>query len=96
MLLVVFVHKIDTDAHPDQPAGWRWAVHHTPTPREMGSALNAGWQASRYDALIVGEAAAVVGVRAARLVGVAASYETCELPYDPQPSAGLDSITVMG
>lgn len=96
MQLHVFVHAIDNAAHPDQGQGWRWAVHSQPTPSDMASCLNAGWQPDRYGALLIGEAAAVVAVRAVQLVGADASFVTHELAEDPQPPAGLDTITVMG
>lgn len=97
MILHVYVHPIDTAAHPDQGQGWRWAVHTEPAPSDMASCLNAGWQADRYEALMIGEAAAVVGVRAALLNGGGrVSFVTHELSDDPQPPAGLDTITVMG
>lgn len=97
MILHVYVHQIDTVAHPDQAAGWRWAVHYDRTPGDMGTVLNAGWQPTRQDASMIGEAAAVVGVRAAQLAGDGtATFHTWDLREDPQPGAGLDSITVMG
>ncbi len=97
MQLYVYVHAIDAAAHPDQGQGWRWAIHSEPNPSDMGSCLNAGWQADRYEALMIGEAAAVVGVRAALLNGGGqVGFVTHELSDDPQPPAGLDTITVMG
>lgn len=96
MQLYVYVHLIDATAHPDQGKGWRWAVHSEPAPSDMVSCLNAGWQPDRYGALMIGEAAAVVGVRGAQLAGVDASFVTHELSEDPQPPAGADTITVMG
>lgn len=96
MQLHVYVHQIDAAAHPDQGQGWRWAVHSEPNPSDMASCLNAGWQPARYEALLIGEAAAVVGVQAALLAGArGVSLVTHELAEDPQPPAGLDTLKIM-
>ena len=86
MRLTVLVHEIDTERFPTCPAGWRWAVL---TGSDYGAVnppgcLNAGYEKTRQEAEMAGEAAAVVGVRVARLHGNdAADMATVVLDHDP-------------
>lgn len=95
MLIGVVVHPVDTFAHPSVPPGWRYAVHLGSQWSDLGTCLNAGWAPDKGTAAILGEGAAVVGVRVAQVCGDQAHARTFELEYDPIP-AGRDLITVGG
>jgi hypothetical protein len=92
LLIGVCVHEINTAEHPDQPPGWRWAVHVGTQWGDMKTCLNAGWEQSRQTAGMAGEAAAVVGAGIAVLCGERPEVRTWQLSYDPQPPMGLDVI----
>lgn len=83
LALRVVVHAINTDAHPLIPPGYRWAVHAGTDWADLGSCLNAGWCPTSQEAAIAGEAAALVGARVARLLGVLVDPGTTYLDHDP-------------
>lgn len=93
---ITYVHPIDVDYHRTVPPGYRWAVHCQTLPGDLAGCLNAGWEPTRQGAAMAGEAACVVGVRAARLAGVSGAnqIETAYLAFDP--TSGLpDNITIL-
>jgi hypothetical protein len=97
MIVSVFVHQIDAEAHPSTPQGWRWAVHLGANPRDMRTCLNAGWCPAQQVAAIEGEAVGVAVTKALRFAGHPCDYTTRTLEYDPTPpeASGLDLVSVM-
>lgn len=77
--LNVFVHPIDTIKHPDQPPGWRWAIHVGENPSDMSTCLQAGWAHDSGEALLFGHQTAAAVENALKVTGVGV------VPYDPQP-----------
>lgn len=91
--VTVVVHPIDTEAHPDVPAGWRWAVMAgagTP-PSDLSLCTNAGWEPTEDEAWLTGETVGAAAVKALRMHGIAASYARLPLASDPIP-AGDDRL----
>jgi hypothetical protein len=93
--VTIYVHPIDTDAHPMIPPGWRWAVHAgaQPPPDNLERCLNAGWCPTRNEACVEGEA---VGTAVAKALGyylgvppTSVAYLLYELERDPIPR-GVD------
>ena len=93
MLLGVVVHEVNTLAHPSIPPGWRWAVHTGDNWSDVSTCLNAGWEPSQNQALLSGEAAAVVGAKIARILGETSEVRSWVIDRDPI-RAGGDLITV--
>lgn len=77
--LNVFFHPIDTVKHPDNPPGWRWAVHVGDNPADMSTCLQAGWACDRNEAMFFGHQTAAAVQNALSVTGVDV------LPYDPIP-----------
>jgi hypothetical protein len=98
VIVSVFVHQIDGDAHPSVPPGYRWAVHLGGNPHDLRSCLNAGWCPSEQVAGLEGEAVGVAVVKALRMCGVECRYAALRrLDVDPTPveGSGLDTVSVM-
>src|SRR5262245_49879629 len=88
--ITVIVHPIDTDTHPDVPAGWRWAVMSgagTP-PVDLSLCCNAGWEPTEQDAWVTGETVGAAAVKALRHHGIPAVYGRLPLDHDPIPAGG--------
>lgn len=93
--VVVVVHRIDPDAHPTTPPGWRWAVHvGGRPPADLNYCAGAGWAPTEQQAWLDGEQAGSTACRAARMLGVPADYRLLPLDYDPIP-AGVDRVNAM-
>lgn len=93
--ICVVVHPIDTDAHPSQPAGFRWAVMAgTDDPRDMNRCANAGWAPNATAAWLEGEQAGATACRALRILGVPSEYRKLQLESDPIPG-GLEPVHVL-
>lgn len=94
VIVTVFVHEVDTEAHVTVPPGWRWAVHVGTNPHDLRSCVNAGWCPSAGAAGLEGEMVGVAVAKALRLAGVDVRYAAVSrLDVDPCP-AGLDSVSV--
>lgn len=95
MRIGVVVHAVDTASHETIPAGFRWAVHLGDHWHDMATCLNAGWEPTEVEAAMAGEAAAVVGVRIARLLSAGTEVDTTTtvLDFDPVP-ADADTLTI--
>ena len=92
--VTVFVHAIDTAAHPSVPGGyWRWAVHVGHNPTDLRECVNAGGEPTAGEAHLAGEMVGVSVVKALELVGHAVRYRVVELGTDPIP-AGTDRISI--
>lgn len=92
--VTLFVHEVDTTAHPTVPPGWRWAVHAGGgRPADLSLCVNAGWCPTRNEALFEGERNAATAVKACRVFGVPVEYRQRDLAADPIP-AGCDFINV--
>lgn len=92
VLLVCFVHPIDTAAHPTVPAGFRWAASTGPNPADLSRIANAGWCPTAAEAEAEGDQNAATATRALQLCGVEARYGGVHhLTYDPVP-AGTDAV----
>jgi hypothetical protein len=91
-VVTVFLHQVNTEAHPSVPPGWRWAVHLGGNPHDLDACMNAGWCPDRLEAALEGE---MVGVTVAKAVsavtGVRWQYRVTELNLDPI-AAGEDFI----
>jgi hypothetical protein len=85
-LVVVYVHEIDTAAHPTIVPGWRWAVMvGGRPPHDLDFCANSGWAPDRKTALIDGEQVGVAAARAARMFGVPCDYKVAVIGHDPIP-----------
>lgn len=94
--VTVFVHPIDTAAHPTIPPGWRWAVVlGGQPPSNVDATANAGWCPSEAEACLEGEQVGVTAAKALRAFGIPVSYALRQLTYDPIPS-GADKISIGG
>ena len=92
--VTVFVHAIDTAAHPSVPSGyWRWAVHVGHNPADLQECVNAGGEPSPQEARLAGEMVGVSVAKALELAGHPVRYRVVELPQDPIP-AGNDRISI--
>ena len=92
--VTVFVHAIDTAAHPGTPPGyWRWAIHIGQTPADLAECVNAGGEPTAQEAHLAGEMVGVAVAKALELVGHPVRYRVVELPHDPIPS-GQDRISI--
>jgi hypothetical protein len=78
--VTIYVHPLDTEAHPLIPAGWRWAVHAgvTPPPDNLERCLNAGWTPNKSEACVEGEA---VGVAVAKALAIYFGFAPNHVPY---------------
>lgn len=95
-LVVVVVHAIDTDAHPSQPPGWRWAVMvGGRPPADLDWCANAGWCPTEQEAWLEGETCGATACRALRMLGVPAAYDRSRLDHDPIP-AGCNRVHTLG
>ena len=91
-LVTVFVHQVDTEAHPTIPGGWRWAVHLGLDPHDLDRCVNAGWCPSDTDAELEGEMVGTAVAKALTLAtGRRADYRFTRLEIDPIPS-GADLV----
>lgn len=86
--VTVYVHEIDTAAHPTyQPGTWRWAVQvGGRPPHELAACVNAGGERSLSTAIDVGDQVAAAVVLALRLFGVPVGrIRHVVLDHDPIP-----------
>jgi len=91
-IVTLYVHEINTVAHPATPPGWRWAVHIGGRgPADLDYCVNAGWGPDQQVAALTGEAVAVAAFKALRLCGLTPTSQTQVLDHDPIP-AGADRI----
>lgn len=89
--VAVFVHEIDTTAHPTyQPGTWRWAVMvGGRPPHDLDACANAGGERSLQAALDAGDQVAAAVTRALRVFGVPAGPpRRFVLNHDPIPAGG--------
>lgn len=104
-LITLFVHRVDTDAHPTVPPGWRWAVHLGGNPFDLTRCLQAGWTPDngpdgrcvygQAGAEMDGAQAGMAAVNAVwQVTGVKPTWHTTLLEYDPI-AAGADPIKVV-
>lgn len=92
--VTVFVHPVDTAAHPSTPAGyWRWAVHIGHNAADLAECVNAGGEPAGPLAHLAGEMVGVAVAKALEAVGHPVRYRVVELPHDPIPS-GQDRISI--
>jgi len=89
--IVVWIHPINTTAHPSYRPGYRWAVHAGgKAPSDLRFCCNAGREDTLTEARIVGESHGVAACKATRILGVSARYFVREIGWDPIPSAADD------
>lgn len=96
VLLNVFVHPIDTAAHPSVPPGFRWAVMVGDVePADMDRSANAGWCPTAQEAAAEGDQNAATAARVLQLLGLDVRYPGVRhLDHDPVP-AGHDRINTL-
>jgi hypothetical protein len=85
-VVTVLVHPINTERHPNTPAGYRWAVQvggHP--PGDMRFVANAGHTIAKDEALSTGDRCAAAALVALRLFGIPATLQYQELDFDPVP-----------
>lgn len=86
--VVVFLHPIDVQRHPETGGGWRWAVHvGGQGPSNLEYCANAGRAPGKQLAALVGESHGAAAAKAARIFGTPVKYHgVIELDYDPIPA----------
>lgn len=105
-LVTLFVHEVDTEAHPTVPPGWRWAVHLGGNPHDLTRCVQAGWVPNdgpdarltygQVGAEMDGSSAGMAAVNAVWAVtGVKPTWRTTVLDRDPI-EAGNDPIRIRG
>ena len=94
-MVSLVVHEVNTMAHPSVPPGWRWCVHYGGQDwADTRTMLNAGWSATRMEAMMTGEAVHAAVLRALSMAGVnSLAGALVGLEYDPIP-AGRDLVRV--
>lgn len=94
--VTVYVHEIDTAAHPSIQPGWRWSVVVGGRPAtDHEHTVGAGWSPDESAARLVGEMVGAAVVLGARTFGVpVGAMPTIRLSYDPIP-AGADRLHIL-
>jgi hypothetical protein len=85
--VMVWVHPINTEAHPTYTPGYRWAVH----VGGHGAAMlqyccNAGRADTQTEAKIIGESHGAAVCKGLRLLGIPARYGLFTIGWDPIPA----------
>jgi hypothetical protein len=88
MRIVTIVHPINTDRHPSNAPGWRWAVMVGDGPySEISRCANAGRAETQDQAMWSGDTCAATAVRAVRILGLPVGYAgVITLLDDPIPA----------
>lgn len=92
----VAVHPINTAAHPNDRAGWRWAVMIGQCPpSDTSRCANAGRCDEQEDAVMLGDRHGATAVVALRLAGLNVAYgNVIQLDHDPR-LPGDDHVTIV-
>lgn len=96
VLLTVVVHPIDTDAHPTNPPGYRWALMVGDGPAgQLERCANAAWAPTRAEAETEGDRNGASATRVLQMLGTPARYGGVQhLDHDPIP-AGEDRLNII-
>lgn len=96
IVLKVFVHPINTEAHPTIPPGFRWAVMlGDGPPDDLAMCLNAHYAPTREVAELEGDRNLATAVRALQMLRHPARYGgVVHLDADPIP-AGSDRLNTI-
>lgn len=87
----VYVHPINSIAHPSYAARFRWAVMiGGAAPHELNRCANAGGTETHQEACVTGEAVGAAVALALRAYGVNVRYRCIQLTFDPMPAAADD------
>lgn len=86
-VVTVVIHPIDTERHPNTPAGYRWAVQiGGQPPGDMRFVANAGHAVTKDEALLVGDRCGAAALVALRIFNIHVTLQYQELDFDPVPA----------
>lgn len=96
IVVKVFVHPVNIEAHPTLPPGWRWAVTlGDGPPDDLNWCINAHWAPTREIAELEGDRNLATAVRALQMLNQPARYGgVVVLDTDPL-QAGADRLNTV-